>query len=91
MGMQLRPPSKVGPIELGAEHSASLKRTVCAKIIAMSVKTAPGAKKKLKAVREIRIERPERAKLFAEESLRRMNDFEKRKDEFIASIRMSKG
>jgi hypothetical protein len=45
----------------------------------------------LRAIREVRIERPERKKLSPEESLKRMNDFEKRKDEFIASIRKSKG
>ena len=57
----------------------------------MSVKTAPRAKKNPKAIREIRVERPERMKLSAEESLKRMNDFDKRKDQFIASIRKSKG
>lgn len=40
---------------------------------------------------EIKIERPKRAKLTPRESLRRMKDFDKRKDEFIASIRQSKG
>ena len=57
----------------------------------MSVKTAQNVKKNGKAVRQIRVERPERMKLSAEESLKRMNDFDKRKDQFIASIRQSKG
>ncbi len=59
-------------------------------MVVMSAKTAKNTKPKLKAVHEIRIERPERMKLSAEESLRRMNDFDKRKDKFIASIRKSK-
>ena len=45
----------------------------------------------LKAIREVSIERPERKVLSPKESLKRMKDFEKRKDEFIASIRKSKG
>ena len=57
----------------------------------MSVKTAQRVKKNLKVVREIRVERPERAKISAEEALIRMNDFDKRKDKFIASIRQNKG
>ncbi len=57
----------------------------------MSVKTAQNGKKDSKVVRENRVERPERMKLSAEESLKRMNDFDKRKDQFIASIRKSKG
>ncbi len=59
--------------------------------MAMNAKTTQKIKKNLKIVREMRIERPERMKLTAEESLQRMNDFDKRKDEFIASIRQSKG
>lgn len=46
--------------------------------------------KKVNVVKEIKIERPERAKLSAEESLKRMKDFDKRKEKFIASIRKSK-
>jgi len=57
----------------------------------MKAKVLEKSKKDLKGIREIRIERPERMKLSAEESLKRMNDFDKRKDEFIASIRQSKG
>jgi hypothetical protein len=57
----------------------------------MSAKALENGKSKLKVVREIKTERPERAVLSAEESLKRMKDFEKRKDKFIASIRKSKG
>jgi hypothetical protein len=57
----------------------------------MSVKVAPRVKKSLKPVREIKVERPERMKISGEESLKRMNDFDKRKDQFIASIRQGKG
>lgn len=35
--------------------------------------------------------RPERMRITAEESLRRMKDFDSRKDQFIASIRKGKG
>lgn len=47
--------------------------------------------KKAKVIKEIKIERPERMKLSAEESLKRMKNFDKRKEKFIASIRESKG
>ena len=47
--------------------------------------------KKAKVVKEIKVERPERMKLSAEESLKRMKEFDKRKEKFIASIRESKG
>jgi hypothetical protein len=36
-------------------------------------------------------QRPERAKLSAKESLKRMEEFPKRKDQFVASIRKGKG
>ena len=36
------------------------------------------------------IKRPPRAKLTAEESLKRMVDFPKRRDKFIAAVRKSK-
>jgi hypothetical protein len=41
-------------------------------------------------VEEIKIQRPPRAKLTAEESLKRMEDFPKRRDKFIASVRKGK-
>ena len=47
--------------------------------------------KRLKDIKEIRIERPARAKLSATESLKRTQEFDKRRDKFIASIRKSKG
>jgi hypothetical protein len=36
-------------------------------------------------------ERPERVKISAEESLKRMKEFDKRKEKFVAAIRKSKG
>jgi len=56
----------------------------------MNVKEAAKKKTNLKALKEIKIERPQRQTLTAEESLQRMKDFDKRKDKFIASIRQSK-
>lgn len=47
--------------------------------------------KRLKDIKEIKIERPPRAKLSAEESLKRTQEFDKRKERFIASIRRGKG
>jgi hypothetical protein len=47
--------------------------------------------KDIKEIREIKIERPPRAKPSAEESLKRTREFDKRKDKFIASIRKGKG
>lgn len=47
--------------------------------------------KRLKDIKEIKIERPPRAKLSAEESLKRTQEFDKRKEKFIASIRKGKG
>jgi len=42
--------------------------------------------KKAKVIKEIKPERPERMKLSAEESLKRMKDFSKRKEKFIAAV-----
>ena len=56
----------------------------------MNVKLVQKQKRNLKAVREIRIERPERAKLSAEESLRRTKAFDGRREQFIATIRQGK-
>jgi hypothetical protein len=47
--------------------------------------------KRVKDSKEIKIERPPRAKLSAEDSLKRMQEFDKRRERFIASIRKSKG
>lgn len=46
--------------------------------------------KKAKVVKEVKIERPERAQLSAEESIKRTKKFEKRRDEFIATARKGK-
>jgi hypothetical protein len=46
--------------------------------------------KKLKVLKEIKIERPPRVKLSAKESLKRTQEFDKRREQFIASIRKSK-
>lgn len=46
--------------------------------------------RRLKDIKEIKIERLLRAKLSAEESLKRTQEFDKRKEKFIASIRESK-
>ena len=40
---------------------------------------------------EVRVERPKRAKLTAEESLRRMEAFDERKEQIVAAVRKSKG
>jgi hypothetical protein len=47
--------------------------------------------KRLKDLKELKIERPPRVKLSANESLKRTHDFEKRKERFVAAIRKSKG
>jgi hypothetical protein len=41
--------------------------------------------KKLKDLKEIKIERPPRVKLSAKESLKRTQEFDKRKEQFIAA------
>ncbi len=46
--------------------------------------------KKAKVIKEIKIERPERAKLSAEESIKRTKEFDKRKEKFITTIREGK-
>ncbi len=47
--------------------------------------------KRLKDLKEHKIERPPRVKLSAEESLKRTQDFDKRKEQIIAAVRKSKG
>ena len=42
---------------------------------------------KAKVIKDIKPERPERIKLSAEESLKRMKEFDKRKEKFIAAVR----
>jgi hypothetical protein len=46
--------------------------------------------RRLKDLKEIKIERPPRAKLTAKESLKRMEEFPKRREKFIATIRKGK-
>jgi hypothetical protein len=42
-------------------------------------------------VQEVRVERPKRARLTAEESLRRIEAFPERKEQIVAAVRKSKG
>jgi len=46
--------------------------------------------KDIKEPEEIKIERPPRAKLSPEEVAKRMDEFPKRKERFIAAVRKSK-
>jgi hypothetical protein len=46
--------------------------------------------KKLKAVRELKVERPPRAVVSEREALKRMKDFSKRKEQFLATARTGK-
>jgi hypothetical protein len=45
---------------------------------------------RLKDLKEVKIERPQRVKLSAKESLKRTQEFDKRKEQFIASVRKGK-
>lgn len=46
--------------------------------------------KKTKDVQELKVQRPKRARLTEEETLRRMETFDERKEKFVASIRKGK-
>ena len=46
--------------------------------------------KRLKDLKELKIERPSRVRLPAKESLKRTQEFDKRKEQFIAAIRRGK-
>ncbi len=46
--------------------------------------------KRLKEIKELKIERPPKARLSAKESLKRMQEFAKRKERFIATVRESR-
>ena len=46
--------------------------------------------KKLKAVKELKVERPPRAVVSEREALKRMKEFSKRKEQFLATARTSK-
>ena len=43
--------------------------------------------KKIEEIKELKIERPPRAKVSEEESLRRMQEFQKRKERLVAAVR----
>jgi hypothetical protein len=46
--------------------------------------------KKLKAVQELKVQRPPRARVTAKEALKRMKEFSKRKENFLATARAGK-
>jgi len=46
--------------------------------------------RRLKDLKEVKIERPPRIKLSAKESLKRTSEFDKRKEQFIATVRKGK-
>lgn len=46
--------------------------------------------KRIEDLKKVKPERPPRVKLSAEESLKRTQEFEKRKEEFIAAVRKGK-
>lgn len=46
--------------------------------------------RRLKDIKEIKIERPQRAKLSAKEVIKRMEEFPKRREQFIATVRKRK-
>ncbi|CAN5188330.1 MAG: hypothetical protein ACR2GW_14420 [Pyrinomonadaceae bacterium] len=46
--------------------------------------------KKLKAVKELKVERPPRAVVSEKEALKRMKEFSKRKERFLATARTGK-
>jgi hypothetical protein len=46
--------------------------------------------RRLKDLKEVKTERPPRVKLSAKESLKRTEEFDKRKEQFIATVRKGK-
>lgn len=46
--------------------------------------------RRLKDIKEIKIERPQRAKLSTKEVIKRMEEFPKRREQFIATVRKRK-
>ncbi|MBI3911248.1 MAG: hypothetical protein HY320_09980 [Armatimonadetes bacterium] len=46
--------------------------------------------KGLKEAQQMKVERPKRAKLTEEETLKRMEAFDERKEKFVASVRKGK-
>jgi hypothetical protein len=49
-----------------------------------------GIMRKEKEIKEMKVERPPRAKVSEKEALKRMNEFPKRKDKFVAAVRTGK-
>jgi hypothetical protein len=47
--------------------------------------------KKLKAVKEVKVERPPRSAVSEEEALKRMKEFSRRKEQFLATARTGSG
>jgi hypothetical protein len=50
-----------------------------------------GSMKRAKEIKELKIERPPRAKVSEKEALKRMKEFSKRKEQFLATARTGKG
>jgi hypothetical protein len=46
--------------------------------------------KRLKDIKEVKVERPRRVKVSAKDALKRMKDFGKRKEKFVATVRTGK-
>jgi hypothetical protein len=57
---------------------------------ATAARLEEGMAKRLRDLKEVKIERPPRTKLSAEESLKRTQEFDKRREKFIASVRKGK-
>jgi hypothetical protein len=49
-----------------------------------------GIMRKEKDIKEMRVERPPRATVSEKEALKRMKEFPKRKDKFVAAVRTGK-
>jgi hypothetical protein len=47
--------------------------------------------KRAKDIKELKVERPPRAKVSGKDALKRMKDFPKRKEQFLATARTGKG
>ncbi len=47
--------------------------------------------KRAKEVKELKVERPPRAKVSEKDALKRMEEFSKRKEQFLATARTGKG
>lgn len=46
--------------------------------------------RRLKDIKELKVERPQKAEVQAKEALKRMSDFSKRKEKFVATVRTGK-